>query len=344
MADSSSFKSYVFPIIMMLLSALVGYGISVLPKFKRDAALKLDNVYISREDQPTFPYGMWELTEVGEDKLNQEKEYYTYVANNLPPGMKKYEAHPHEKNGLGIMAYAVNWATKLELLQQSSSYYGQGLPLKVPQELVDTLKNHDEWPLSLPPDTFANDGAKFEAYPGEIQELVAWANRKKLAVVSRYIGDKITSPALKVAIRNDGGKPATLYGLYCRNIYSTGGEAGAGGMSYTLQVMNEQKILNLNYKQDGSLLFNEPIVVEPESPALLEVMLNMEEAAFGDGSGWLTYALFLRYNNGDALDDLYVGTFIQGDGVELPGWQFPWNDPSPLSGAPSAPAPFPRSR
>ena len=332
MATESRFKAYIFPVLLIIISAIVGYVVTVIPKGNNcNAKLELDNIYISDNDQPCKEFGYWAVDTAGLNRLNKEKQMYQYSlkfdqqyvkessenGEDYSGSVVKYPEFPPKLNELGDYAYKLKWMPRYPLLlSKGPRYSGMEPLLKLPDSLSSDIILPESSIDQQLIDSLSETNISFKSLDQELQWIIARYNKNVYRSLCRYIGHKAGVPTLKITLRNEGDKDATIYGFRYQNMYSTGGEAGAGGLPYNMETMNEQKVLKIDYSGNGNnLTFNTPTIVPPGSPVMLEVALNMQNASHGDGPATLTYALFLEYGNGDEKQELYVGTFIQDDTI-----------------------------
>jgi hypothetical protein len=284
------------PVFTTMLGVFLGFGVSRIPKNIGPAELRLERVFVSTEENSEF--GVWKLTALEDAKELWGMEWDEYSRNSL---VEIHSSPEFEKNDSGIDIYDLEWRAKVlpqvmnitddlkKRIKESENFQDRALWIESDYRDYLELKS--------------NGDTTFEWNP------LQW---NSLAV--DYIATQIGLPKIRVIFRNTGEKSATIYGLKCKNVYSFGGEAGAGGGR--LEPANMEQEIILNWDRNSDLVFNNPLVVDPNDTVMLQFSPLVKWATRGDGPGNLVYKSYIMYHDGDGVREHYVGAFNQRDTID----------------------------
>ncbi|WP_163134429.1 hypothetical protein [Agarivorans sp. Alg241-V36] len=269
--------------------------------------LHLESFSISPKDQANSEFGSWKLKGLTVADLWEPLQKFEnrHLGYQQDASMWVYSNMPYVVNPEGIAVHKIFWQrdrVSLEWLypnKQSSEspWSAKQIPKPIKSELLKDPK--------------ISKYAEFN----EATPYYLWHG----AAIS-YVSGLIEPPNLKLVIRNQAETPAKVYGIRAKNVYSTGGDGGAGARPS--EAVNKQQTIQLNHQNPVSdLIFNSAVVIKSTDAAMLQVQPIVVDATQGDGEGELTYNLYILYDNGDERVEQFVGTFVQSDALsQMPLW------------------------
>lgn len=250
--------------------------------------LIVERIYtVDASDSIAKDFGSWQLNPLTDKQFLQAYPYLK-LYNNIPmykdPGGPKYEVQNQVlPDDFGIFVYHSVWKLKKKKITQDD----------IPEEIRPILLNSKEYANAW----YSN----------------ATENVRLVLSFPQYLGYHLSQPQIRFIIRNDGNKAATFYGLTSKNLFSFGGEAGAGGAE--LKPSNSDKRIDIHYDHTNYLQFKNPIILDPGDSTLLAIVPNVIDAAQGDGPGEIIVNWSLDYNTGINNSNLNLGNFLFEDSV-----------------------------
>ncbi|WP_444931640.1 hypothetical protein ACJJIF_07690 [Microbulbifer sp. SSSA002] len=284
------------PITAAIIAAIIGL-MGNQERDKKPAKLTLEKIFIANNSTPENLFGQWEITNIAAEDLGGE--YHRELVESDWGEMEIKDS--------GI--YILNPELfKAEFLKSNHSYIHWEFKSGTIADEIEFTGYRDD--ISEATKSHLKQSSFYQTYQRQVKgtEYFNWR-----LLLTEYLNSKIdTKPTLRITIRNTGEQPATAYGITSKNIFMSGGEAGAGGSR--LEVANLETDIPLYWDRDTRLDFAQPIVIDPTETAMLQVNPIVEDAARGDGDGTLTYQLSLQYFNGEENTEKSIGIFAQSDG------------------------------